>query len=375
MSVDYANQISNVLCRYLPYKTDSIGYIYNSTAIEIVGSKVIMTFLEVDYDDLSAIITTAPSNVFTTKNFVTKNLIDSVEASSGFFLKVETTKPHQLTKGEYKDLAGFTDTSLNVNYYVVKTEGDFIAYLYNDTVNLSALPTSGFGYMSNEYKSSLNDRNSFTIEDATTFKLSFEIDLNEYYSVASETDLDLTTLPKIYYYDDNVKVINANTFLKNLTDDATNRYLIVDTASLAASPLKSKSNDNDANYSAFSNSAYIERGYSITLRYLIQRNVDDIDNQTGSGSDIVEKQIDMEKAIDAITREPLSDEDGRLISSMTLANHSVNWDLMEGSLIIDYELEFYIITLPGSILEKEIDNSFAIENITQGTDTIIMDNY
>lgn len=375
--IDYGNQIANILARYLPYTNlQSVGKSYQAQEISIDGNKVLMTFLEDDYQALKEVISGEinPNSSFTTSGFKLKNYINKFDPYPNYStvlygFETDFAYHHKLKKGDIIPLKGFDDSQYNISYKVLRTIDDFSAILYPiSIVTFDSLEPEDLGYISTEYQTGFNNIHEFEDEDDNAF--SFEIDQDLAFTVDDILDLDLEDMPKIHDFHDSVLVINAQTFLSNLTNSENKEYLIVDTSSLTGAPLRSESNKSDTNYSNFSQNGYFARNYSLNLLYLLERNIDDESNQTTSGSDIIKKQVEMFDELTKIIRRPLSVDDDRLISAMTIVEDSSSGTIAEGRVTISYKIEFSSIIIRDGVQQTDADFIYPIEQIKINTDQV-----
>jgi hypothetical protein len=370
MSIDYANQIANLITQHIPISNiDSIGDSFDAISVSYSTGKITLDLSASDYTIISNIVNdlNSPNSIFTVNGFQLKNNIEKFEAypddSSLFYgFTVRFARPHKYKKGGIVDLKNFTDVQYNDQYKVLKINSPFEAVLHPINPAISFVTqTSGLGFTPVEYTEGLNGLK--TIVDEGGDQISFVFDENQSFTVTSINEIDLDFLPKVYYYVDSVKVINLRTFLQNLTSAANKEYLIIDTASLSTSPIRSTSNTSDASYNSYSRSGYFDTNNSITIAYLLERNINDVDNQTESGSDIVDKQMKMFESLTSILRQPLDSGLEKYLSSMTISNSVVDQETSEGAIIINYEIEFTSSYQEPILLDLDVKNSYPIDSV------------
>ena len=95
----------------------------------------------------------------------------------------------------------------------------------------------------------------------------------------------------------------------------------------------------------------------------MQRDIDDANNQTGSGSDIADKQVKMFEALTSIIRRPLDSGSDKLMSSITISDDSVPDVTSEGRAVILYELNFVANYLSDVMLNIDTENVYPINSL------------
>ncbi len=373
----FGNQIANIISQYLPYTSDtSIGTKYQAEAVEVGTEEIIMTFEESAYDIISAIINDVnyPNDNFTITGFYLKNRVKTFQAypddSTVYYgITIDFELPHKLSKDDIFDFKGFTDTDWNIEYKVLKVISNYSVVIYPTSSITIATVTTGFGYLPTQYTEGLNGIKVISDEGSGN-KLSFTFDEDDFFTIASIDDLDLDFLPYLTDYTTSIKVINAATFLSNLADSETKAYLIIDTTSLVGNSSRSKDNISDNPYSTFSRSGRFDKNYTMNIRYILERNTDDENNQTGSGSDIDTKQINMHDALTSITRQPLQSDSTRTISSLTISNDSASPIISEGRVDITYQMQFSIMFNDDIMIKIEDKNTYKINYVKVNTDEV-----
>lgn len=373
--MDYANQIANMISQYLPYTGIDFGRKYRATALELTSTKMTMTFSEDDYAILSEIINDEayPNRIFTSAGFYLKNRIESFSAypsdtdvNYGFLAKF--TFPHRYQNGDAAILQGFDNDIYNETYQVLRVIDSYRIVLYPpDSITVVDV-TEDLGFIVDQYTEGFNAIQQVTDEEDN--KISFEFEEGSSFTVASLDDVDLSKMPYLYDYNNNIKVVNAEAFLRNKVDSTTEDFLIIDTTSLVGSPMRSQNNKGDNSYSAYSRSANFDKNYTINVIYLLERNTDDEINQTSSGSDIVKKQIAMHDALTSITRQPLDSDNTKLLSSMTISSDAVTSSIIGGSIRITYQFNFAASFLQQILLKIDPKNKYKINSIKVGSDIV-----
>lgn len=374
--IDYANQIANLIKELAPYSNLTIGDKFQAISVEIDAGKVFLEFEEENYDYLKSLITDAtnPNSQFTISGFHLKNGIKSFLAhpnSSTFkyaFL-VEFEKPHKLTTDQIITLKGFTNPSYNSEYKVIKVIDSFFAVIYpKNSVSIVNVNT-GLGYIPTAFTAGMNGIK--TLEDEGDNILSYEYDVDDYLSVNAIENIDQDFDIFLSNYNDNIKVIDLQTFIGNLTDPTTSEYLIVDTSSLVGSQKRSRSNNQDNGYNAYGRIGYFEKNYSLTLHYILERNQDDNNNQTTSGSDIIKKQVEMHDELLSILRESLEDENSnKIFTALTIVSDGPPIVVSEGRFRIPYELAFSVFYNADVLINKDDKNSYKISTLKINNDVV-----
>ena len=373
--MDYAAEIYKLITNYLPLTDIELGVVSPVLSVDKVATKVI---LEVDPDDYTFIksqMTNENNYSFTTSGFRVKNRVISLslhpqEATQYFGFLAKFEKPINKNNGNLLELKGFADNTFNNFYIIVRKIDDYNIIIAPVIQRTIIAPIGQLGFCPEIYANGLNGVKILSDEGSNSF--SFEIDDNLTNGVDVVGDIDLTIMPNIWFYQKNILKLNFQTFLKNLTNPAINEYLVIDTTSLVGVPLRGKYNNTDAPYANYSSKAFFSRNYSLNIKYLIQRNADDIDNQTQSGSDIVEKQSRMFDALTSIITRPLPSSNRYSFSSVTITDDVADTVTMQGSVIINYTLNFTVTYLPESILDVSGKEEYGINKVKYNTDEIIV---
>jgi len=373
--IDYAQEIYKLLASYLPNTDLEIGQVLPAVDISISGTALILELSESDYSFIQDQIANNQNYSYTASGFRIKNRIQSLELypensnfAFGFLAKFE--RPVKNNASTDILLKGFTDTSYNTTYRIVRKIDDFNLILAPLNSLSIDLPTGDLGFYSTLYSSGLNGLK--TISDYGTNQVSFDLDENAIAAVSDVDDLDLDTMPNLWFYQNNIIVANLTTFLKNLVDGENNEYLIIDSTSLAGTPIRSKHNNTDAAYFTFSTNAYFYRNYTINLVYILQRNIDDSNNLTKTGADISSKQLNMYRKLTSILRRPIPSNNKEVISSITITEDSVDDAIIEGSVIINYQCSFVVNYLPDAVLDLSDDSEYKINQVNYNSDEIIV---
>lgn len=373
--MDYANQIANMISQYLPYTGINFGRKYRATNLELTSTKMTMTFSDEDYAEIRDIINDAlyPNTTFTSSGFYLKNRIvefskypDDVDIGYGFFVKF--LYPHRYENGQEITLEGFDNAAYNDHYKILRVVDSYRIVIYPPDSITVATVEDGLGFIVDQYTEGFNGIQE--VSDEGDNKISFEFEAGSSFTVSDINDIDILKMPYLYDYSKNIKVINAEVFFRNKADSQTEEFLIIDTTSLAGSPMRSQNNKGDNSYSAYSRSANFDKNYSINVIYLLERSVDANGDQASSGSDIVEKQIKMHDALTSITRQPLNSDETKLLSSMTITNDSVISNILEGSVRIIYQFNFAASFLQKILLRIDQKNKYKINSVKVGNDVI-----
>lgn len=367
--IDYANQIANLIKQLAPYSNLGIGDSFQAISVEINSNKVYIELESENYQYLSSLIndTENPNNQFTVSGFYLKNYIKNFLAHPDssifkFAFVVDFKYPHKFKTDQEISLKGFTNSVYSTDYKVLKIIDAYTAILYP----ISAVPivdiSSGLGYIPTNFTVGLNGIKTFSDEGTNT--ISYEIDPSDFYTVASIDDVDQDYDIFVNYYNENVKVLDLQTFLTKLTDSTTTPYLIVDTTSLSGSQNRSRSNRQDSGYNSYGRVGFFEKNYTITLNYVLERNTDDSNNQTSSGSDIVKKQVDMHDALLSILRESLEESSGnKIFTSLTIISDGPPITVSEGRFRIPYELGFTVFYNSDILLDKDENEIYKINSV------------
>lgn len=373
--IDYANQIANLLRENIPYSGIDIGFKFQASAISFDDSKVYLEFEPEDYIYLSSIIndTINPNSEFTISGFYLKNRIKTFSSypknsliQYGF--EVEFQKPHKLTKDNIVALKGFTDGQYNISYKVLRTIDDFSAILYPQESCSIVDVTSNTGYTPIQYTTGFNGIKSLSDEGDNT--LSFEVDVNDYFVDFDINNIDSSHDIFVYNFNENIKVIDKDVFISKLTNEANNSYLIVDTSSLQGVQKRSNANNQDSSYASYGRAGFFERNYTINLVYFLERNTDDLNNQTSSGSDIVDKQVAMFDNLTSILRQSLDNEESKNFSSLTILNDSVSSSVAEGRKEITYVIGFSVFYNSDLLLKIDDKNTYKINQVKVNNDVV-----
>lgn len=373
--MDYAQEIYKLIASYLPLTEIELGEVLPIISVEKDDNKLLLELSNDDYAFIQGQIVNNSNYSYTASNFRLKNRVESISvhpsgATSYFGFMVKFERMLNKNNDDNITLSGFAATTFNISYKITRKIDDY-TFILTPNTNLTIAPPSGdYGFYSMVYSSGLNGLK--TIEDEGDNVVSFELEENSGSSIASISDLDLTTMPSLRFYQDSIFVGNLNTFLRNLTDKANIEYLVIDTTSFSGSPIRGKHNNTDAPYDSYSTNAYFKRNYSLNLAYILQRSEDDSDNFTKTGSDIVKKQVEMFDALTAILRRPLPSDNKKLISSITITEDAPDSVIMEGSVAIFYQLSFTISYLPDSILDLSDDGVYKINQVNYNNDEIVV---
>lgn len=375
MAIDFANQIINALSQYLPYTAVSIGRKYQAEGVAVATNKITITLSADDYTSVAGKINDVikPNAVFSTSGFYLKNTILSFVAypedtTSFYAFEVGFSKPHKLKKGDAVSLKNFTNTTYNAEYTVLKITGSRTAILYAATTIPVITITSGLGFIPCQYTEGLNS--IVTLTDEGSPEVSFTFDENKSFTVEGLSEIDLDYLPHIHDYSDHLKQMNFETFLRNLATSTTDEFLILDSKSLRRTASRSKNNKSDSSYSSYSRSGSFDSNYSLVLNYVLERNENDDNNQTDSGSDIVEKQTRLSDAITLILRTPLDSDDSKIVSAITISSEEASGTISEGRVVVPYTLDFVVTSLQSAVMDIEQKDSYPINSVKYGTNVV-----
>lgn len=374
--MNYAQEIYKLISNYLPLTNIELGQVIPVVDVSISGSDLVMEVSPSDYGFIQDQITENSNYAYTASNFRIKNNVVSMASyptgatgKFGFIVKFERLLRNQA--GTDITLKGFGDANFDITYRIARKIDDYNLLLVPQEELIIADPVGALGYYSTLYASGLNGLK--IIENAGGgYVVSFPIEPNTLQAISSIDELDLTTMPNLWFYQQNLLAMNYDTFLKNLSDGENKDYLIIDTSSLVGSPIRDKNNNTDAPYFSFGSNAYFYENYNIDILYLLERSDDDSNNQTRSGSDISTKQIKMLEALNAILRRPLPSDSKKVISSVTITNSQSDKVTLEGSVIIKYQGNFTVKYLPDSMLDLTDEGVYKINQINYNTDEIIV---
>jgi len=373
--IDIANQIGNLLIKYLPYTAAaSMGYQFPVSDVAIDGDKVTLTLSSEDYAAVQSRMTDNNNSSFTVNGFYTRCNITSFttyNAGVGDSFAFEATfdRAPGFKINEEITLKGFTDAQYNIPYKAIRklSSNKFILYASED-VDIENV-TVGLGYVPIQYTEGFNDVVSLTDEGSNQF--SFIVDADSYYYVDSVDKLDLLDQVKIFDYLNTVKVIDAKVFQENLESaDGNTSYLIVDSSSLSGSPARRSSQKFDSDYFLMNRNGAFEKNFIINVKYLLQRVTDEEGEQTSSGSDIAAKQMDMHKALTSILRSPLDGDDTTRFSAITIQRDFVEDRVSGGRVVISYELGL-VACYRDDIMIKTNIKSYPIEKLKINKDLLV----
>lgn len=377
MTVDYGNQLANLIIEYLPYTSaENFGSKYQCTAFTASATKMTLTFSSGNYTTITAIINDAlnPNRTFTIAGFYLKNTITTFAAypagaTSYYAFQIEFSRPHKYVKDSLFTAKAFTNTSYNIQYKVLRVIDQYSVVAYPMTTVTIATLTTGLGQVPTLYTAGLNGIKYVTAEGSN--QISFVIDPTEMFTTITNADIDTTYLPYLYHYTEFVKNIEAKTFVENLTDRGNSRYLIIDSTSLKGEPNRSKYNTSDAVYQAYGRGASYDKNYTMNLLYIIQRYANDGSNQADSSSDMMALQMEMHDALLSITRQPFDEEANKTLSSLTIQTDSVTDSISEGKKVITFEIGFSVFFNNDIILKKDDKNTYPINSLKFNTNEVI----
>lgn len=374
--MNYAQEVYKLISNYLPLTDVELGVVIPALSVSKSGSSIILDLSSANYTFIEDQISDNNNYSYTSSNFRIKNNIASFEvypesSSAAFGFMVKFNRITNFDNGDQIPLAGFGDSDYDTTYQVVRKIDDLNMIL--SPINDLAIenPVGDLGYYSTLYSSGLNGVKTITALGSD--QISFEMEDNLVSSIDTIDDLDLTTMPNLWFYQENILTMYFDTFVRNLTSFANEDYLIIDTDSLSGTPMRSSNNKTDAAYFSFGTNAFFYREYTMDIYYMLQRSEDDDDNQTESGTDIMEKQVLMYEALNSILRRPIpSDTNTKVISSMTITNDDSDKTIVEGSSILKYQLSFVVNFLPASVKDFSDEGSYLINQVNYNTDEIII---
>ena len=360
--IDFANIIGNLLIKYLPATNIDFGKRVEVLDINIIDNKVILTFSESDYNSILGIINNPsnPNKIFTIKNIAIKNQITKFENRLNYGFLVNFEIPHNLYHDDIIVLKGFTNNIYNTSYKASIQDKDVVLKPLN-SIPINSL-TTGLGYLPSIYNNGLNG--SFFITDEGENQLSYTFDKDLYNVISDISKIDKDYLIDFFYLSDNIKVIDFDVF-EETNSEINEEFIIVDTASFNGSPLRSTNNNTDKNYN-FDASVFgkADRLYSARILYYLVRNIDNENNQTNSGSDIVKKQTEMFLALTSVLLN-YSYLDNRVkVDPIFIVRDGVSKKIENGSVVLQYDIEFSVCyDLSRIILPTNGGNSKLIKRV------------
>lgn len=374
--MNYAQEVYKLISNYLPLTNVELGQVIPVAGVSKSGSNLILELSTSNYNFIVDQIAENNNYSYTASNFRLKNNITSFEvypdnSNNNFGFLVKFDRMFTADNGTDIPLNGFDDDDYNTNYRVIRKldDNNIILAPINDLT--ISVPSGDLGFYSSLYSGGLNGVKTLTTLGYN--QVSFELDENTISVINSVDDLDLTTLPNLWFYQDNILVMYFNTFLRNLASPEINQYLVIDTNSLVGSPMRSSQNKTDAAYFSFGTNAFFYREYTMDIFYMLQRSEDDSDNETESGGDIMEKQVEMYEALNSILRRPIQTGDNKkVVSSITVSDDSVDNTIIEGASVIRYQLSFVVNFLPDSVKNLSDEDSYKINQINYNSDEIIV---
>jgi hypothetical protein len=372
--IDLANIIGNFLIEYLPDTKINYGervVVKNIEFDSLISNKVYLTFEPEDYAILSLIINNQlnPNNIFTVSNVSIKNQITRFEQRLGYGFVVNFELETRFSNEEIVTLKGFSNNTYNTNYKVLLSGKDVILQPVN---NISIITVEeNLGYISFAYNNGFNGLHSFTIENNN--RLSYVADANLYNMVDDISKVDKTIPIYLYHLLNNIKVMDFDVFQQS-NSEINQDFLIIDTASFNGTPVRSAGNNTDKSYNLEANIAgKIDRLYTARILYYLVRNIDDANNQTASGGDIVKKQFEMFSAISRILLN-FNYKDNKIVANpITLVRDGVVNKTDGGSIIIQYDIEFSVCyNLNAIILPIDSKKSKLINRVKFNNQTMII---
>lgn len=340
---DFANIIASLLIDYLPNVNPDYGQKALVKDININGNKVILTFEPQDYQVLLQIINnpTIPNNIFTIYNICIKNQITEFKKRSDYNFEVFEVKfefPVRFKTNDIITLSGFANPIYNQNYKVLTNRQVVILKPIN-SININDVPT-GLGYCSLAYNNGFNGFHSFTNEGNN--QLSYIVDTALFNMIDDINKIDKEKDIYLYNLLNNIKVMDYDVF-KQANSEINEEFLIVDTASFNGSPAKNNINNTDKSYILDGGAiGKIDRIYTARILYYLVRNENDSFNQTDTGGDIFQKQIEMYFALTKILLNFDYKDDDVAITPIVIIRDGVAEKVESGSVVLQYDLEFSV---------------------------------
>jgi hypothetical protein len=362
-----SEKILNILKNYYYFaeedKTQIKKVLLEPQSFSIVSNQLVMQFTSNDYDNLKFI--SSLDNFFNIRNIHLKNNIISFTEDAGYnkFYNVEFSNPVNKKKDGILEFYNFTPVSFNGQYKIVSTTEDrkFVK-LYRETTNNDIILTNG--YTTLEYLSGINKSTQLVFDDINK-TASYTFDINSIYSPKQTSDLDLTKKPKIYQ--SSVMLMNYKTFLAN--NKVNSEYLIIDSSSFTIQTAKNPQNQTDSIVNLTNNATIQYDIYSGAIYYVINRKTEDALNKTQSGGDIEAKQTEMLNNLRGLLLHIEDNTKCYIISS------SIDDEIIEGSFVVQYLIEFTKPVSISSIYVNFIHNAYPIKQLQVNNDTINLANY
>jgi hypothetical protein len=359
--------------KYLPYtEAASLGNGFDVQDIEVDGSKVSLTLLPNDYTQVKAIMTNDENYTFTTYGVHHKANIVSFkpysEIGDPYAYEVKFDKAVRFKNYEEITLQGFTNPIYNIPYKIIKNIKSNIIILYPSEDLPFTQVTTGLGYYPVSYTEGFNGL--FVFEDEGSNKISYQIDEDSYYYEDDAAKLDLTKPIKLYYYSDSVKLIDFRTFQENLKQENNLSYIIIDSTSLQTELMRGNRQGYDTDFYSVNRSGSFDKNYVLNIKYLMQRYVDDNNNQTSSGSDVMEKQMMVGKALTSILSSPLTGDDTVKFTALVVAQEGVDEAVVAGKTVLQFRIGFVATYFNDIMLHNDID-SYPIDSVKLNNDVIV----
>lgn len=371
--MSYSKEIYKLISNYLPMTSVELGEVLPITSVSISGSKLVLGLSASDYSFIIGKFSNDDNLSYTASNFRIKNKITSMTPypdSNAFAFLVKFERIFKNDAGTDVPLKGFDDTDYNTDYRIVRKIDDYNVVLAPlDDAPIASI-TGDLGFYSVYYASGLNGVKTLTLEGSNS--VSFPLDANSLSTLSTVDDLDLTTMPNLWFYQDNLLVMNLDTFLRNNADGTTKDYLVIDSKSVVGSPIRSKQNSSDAPYFSFNKNGYFFRQYTVDLAYILERSEDDAQNNTSSGSDIDSRQVKMFDALSSILRRPIPSDNKKVFSSITITDDATDNAILGGSVLIRLQASFTVQYMPDSVLDLSDEGVYKINQINYNSDEIIV---
>ena len=347
---DFANIIASLLIDYLPNVNPNYGQKALVKDISINGNKVILTFEPEDYQVLLQIINnpTIPNNIFTISNVCIKNQITEFKKRLDYGFEVKFELPARFKTNDIITLSGFANSIYNQDYKVLFSENTFVLKPLN-SIPIEDVST-GLGYCSFAYNNGFNGFHSFSNEGNN--QLSYIVDTALFNMIDDVNKIDKEKDIYLYNLLNNIKVMDYDVF-KQANSEINEEFLIIDTASFNGSQAKNNINNTDKSYILDGGTiGKIDRIYTSRILYYLVRNENNLFNQTDTGGDIFQKQIEMYFALTKILLNFNYQDDDIVISPIVIIRDGVAEKVESGSVVLQYDLEFSIcynltnLTLP-----------------------------
>lgn len=368
MTIDISNQITNLLRKYMPFTGYDIGWKFLVDSVVIDEDLVTLTLPSENYDVIKAFID-GGNNSFVTSGFYIKNNITIFKTEANYpyyFFDVSFENFHNLSNGQTIELKGFTDIQYNTTYKVIEVKSTKRAILFNEDISFVDV-SSGLGFLPVQYTEGFNDIVNLTDEGSNQVSFLVDNNMKLYVDDASKLDLDFDIY--VHYYQDHIKPIDFETFSENIADNGNEEYIIIDTASLVGRPFRSRNQSFDNDYYSTNRGGMFSKNFTLNINYLLNRKTDDNSNQTSSGSDIIEKQIEIHKILTSILNTNLKGDEKIDYSAPVITDDGVSDSIVSGKTVITYALGF-VATYYDKIMVKANNKVYDIKSLKINDDVL-----